>query len=136
MSRNPVNFFVAIPPVYERGIQDSRQCGRPWNWRSRPKSWDSSGEFLSLAAGTDIAPLLEGLPGDACQAPHWGYMIEGGVVVTYEDGTTDTCRASDVFYWPPGHSVRVTDDAEVIMFSPQLEHTTVLDHMLAKMTAV
>ena len=80
--------------------------------------------------------VLEGLPGDACQAPHWGYMIEGGVVVTYEDGTTDTCRASDVFYWPPGHSVRVTDDAEVIMFSPQLEHTTVLDHMLAKMTAV
>ena len=95
-----------------------------------------SGEFLSLAAGTDIAPLLESLPGDACQARHWGYMIEGGVVVTYEDGTTETCRASDVFYWPPGHSVRVTDDAEVIMFSPQIEHTTVLDHMLAKMTAV
>jgi hypothetical protein len=92
-----------------------------------------AGEYLSLAAGTDIAPLLQGLPGDACQAPHWGYMIEGAVVVTYEDGSTDTCRASDVFYWPAGHSVRVTDDAEVIMFSPQVEHTAVMDHMLVKM---
>lgn len=27
-------------------------------------------EFFSLAAGTDIAPLLQGLDGDTCHAPH------------------------------------------------------------------
>ena len=79
-------------------------------------------EYFSLGAGTDIAPLLEGLEDDACQAPHWGYMIPGTVVVTYTDGTEETCAGGDLFYWPPGHSVRVVDDAEVILFSPQAEH--------------
>jgi hypothetical protein len=91
------------------------------------------GEYFSLAAGTDIAPLLKGLEDDACQAPHWGYMLRGEVVVTYTDGTVDTCRAEDLFYWPPGHSVRVVKDADVILFSPQREHTHVLDHMLKAM---
>lgn len=92
-----------------------------------------SGEYFSLGAGTDIAPLLQGLHDDACHAPHWGYVISGGLVVDYTDKTSDVCNGGDIFYWPPGHSVRVTDDAEVILFSPQQEHTDVLDHMLDKM---
>ena len=92
-----------------------------------------AGEYFSLGAGTDIAPLLQGLDGDTCHAPHWGYMISGDVVVDYTDGSADTCVGGDIFYWPPGHSVRVTEDAEVVLFSPQAEHTQVLDHMVAKM---
>ena len=94
------------------------------------------GEFFTLGAGTDIAPLLEGLVDDACQAPHWGYMVSGAVVVTYTDGTAERCSAQDLFHWPPGHSVRVLEDAEVVLFSPQDEHGDVLDHMLARMTGV
>jgi hypothetical protein len=93
------------------------------------------GEYFSLGAGTDIAPLLKGLEGDACQAPHWGYMISGSVVISYTDGSEETCSAGDLFYWPPGHSVRVLDDAEVILFSPQIEHAQVMDHMLAQMAS-
>ena len=92
-----------------------------------------AGEYFSLGAGTDIAPLLQGLEGDACQAPHWGYLISGRVVVTYTGGSRETCAGGDLFYWPPGHSVRVEEDADVILFSPQKEHTHVMDHMLAKM---
>ncbi len=91
------------------------------------------GEYFSLGAGTDIAPLLKGLKDDGCQAPHWGYMISGEVVVTYTDGKTDTCAESDLFYWPPGHTVRVVKDAEVILFSPHREHTATMDHMLNAM---
>ena len=91
-------------------------------------------EYFSLGAGTDIAPLREGLDGDLCQAAHWGYLIEGEVVVSYADGTHETCTTGDLFHWPAGHSVRVERDAEVILFSPQDEHSRVLDHMLAKMT--
>lgn len=91
------------------------------------------GEYFSLKAGIDIAPLLKGLRGDACHSPHWGYMIAGEVVVTYTDGRVDTCRTNDLFYWPPGHTVRVVDDAEVVLFSPQREHTEVMDHMLEAM---
>lgn len=92
-----------------------------------------SAEYFSLAAGTDIAPLLKGLKDDGCHAPHWGYMVAGEVVVSYTDGTTETCKESDLFHWPPGHSVRVVRDSEVVMFSPQREHTEVLDHMLDAM---
>jgi hypothetical protein len=91
------------------------------------------GEYFSLGSGTDIAPLLKGLEGDACQAPHWGSMLSGSVVVSYTDGTEETCSSADLFYWPPGHSVRVVDDAEVILFSPAAEHSDVMDHMLTVM---
>ena len=87
------------------------------------------GEYFSLAAGTDIAPLLKGLQGDACQAPHWGYMLSGEVVVSYTSGKSETCAEGDLFYWPPGHSVRVVKDAEVILFSPQHEHGEVIEHL-------
>lgn len=86
-------------------------------------------EYFSLGAGTDIAPLLAGLEDDACQAPHWGYVISGHLVVTYTSGDEDACAGGDLFYWPPGHSVRVIDDAEVVLFSPHVEHGAVMDHM-------
>lgn len=91
-------------------------------------------EWFSMAAGTDLAPLLEGLDGDMCHGPHWGYLADGEVVVSYRDGTSERCRSGDLFYWPPGHSVRVEEDAELIMFSPQDEHTEVMDHILAKLS--
>jgi len=91
------------------------------------------GEFFTLGAGTDIAPLLQGLEADACQAPHWGYVVTGALVVTYTDGTEEQCVAHDLFYWPPGHSVRVLEDAEVVLFSPQDQHGHVMDHMLGVM---
>jgi hypothetical protein len=90
-------------------------------------------EWFSLGAGTDIAPLLKGLPSDSCDAPHWGYLMSGEVTTTYVDGTTETLAGGDLFYWPPGHSVRVEQDAEVILFSPAREHNAVLDHMKAAM---
>ena len=92
-----------------------------------------AGEYFSLAAGTDIAPLLKGLENDACDSPHWGFMLSGEVVVTYTNGDEETVTGDDLFYWPPGHSVRVVHDAEVILFSPQAEHIAVMDHMAAQM---
>lgn len=93
-----------------------------------------SGEYFSLAAGTDISPLLKGLEDDLCQAPHWGYLLQGEVMVTFADGKEEATRGGDIFYWPPGHTVKVTEDAEVILFSPQHEHSEVIDHMLGKMS--
>jgi hypothetical protein len=93
-----------------------------------------SGEYFSLAAGTDISPLLQGLEGDLCQAPHWGYVLQGELTVTYADGSHEVISGGDLFYWPPGHTVKVGQDAEVILFSPQHEHSEVIDHMLQKMS--
>jgi hypothetical protein len=72
---------------------------------------------------------LKGLENDLCQAPHWGYLIEGEVTVTYADGEEETISGGELFYWPPGHTVKVGKDAEVILFSPQAEHCAVVSHM-------
>lgn len=88
-----------------------------------------AGEYFSLGAGTDITPLLKGLEGDLCQAPHWGYLMEGEVTVTYKDGKHETVSGGDLFYWPPGHTLQVGRDAEIILFSPQVEHCKVIDHL-------
>lgn len=88
-----------------------------------------AGEYFSLKRGTDIAPLLEGLDTGLCQSPHWGYMIQGEVTVTYLHGVEETVHTGDVFYWPPGHTVRVGEDAEIILFSPQAEHCKVVEHL-------
>lgn len=93
------------------------------------------GEYFSLGAGADIAPLLEGLEGDLCQAPHWGYLIQGQITVTYADGTEESLKGGDLFYWPPGHTVRVGEDAEVILFSPQEEHGKVIEHLRGKLVS-
>jgi hypothetical protein len=87
------------------------------------------GEYFSLGAGTDITPLLKGLEGDLCQSPHWGYLIDGEVTITYQDGKQETTSEGDLFYWPPGHTLKVGRDAEIILFSPQAEHCAVVDHL-------
>ena len=94
-----------------------------------------SGEYFSLAAGVDTTPLFQGLRGNACQCPHWGFVLRGRVTTTDESGTTETVKANDLFYWPPGHNVRVDEDAELVMFSPQHEHTHVINHMREKVGA-
>lgn len=88
-----------------------------------------TGEYFSLDAGTDLAPLLKGLENDLCHSPHWGYLIEGEVTITYHDDTRETVTAGDIFYWPPGHTVKVGQDAEIILFSPQAEHCAVVNHI-------
>jgi hypothetical protein len=93
-----------------------------------------SGEYFSLAAGMDISPLLQGLEGDLCQTPHWGYLLQGDLTVTYADGTCETINGGDLFHWPPGHTVKVGEDAEIILFSPQHEHGKVMDHILGKLS--
>jgi quercetin dioxygenase-like cupin family protein len=70
-----------------------------------------------------------------CFSPHWGYLLHGRVVVTYDD-TTEVCAAGQVFHWPAGHTVRVEDDAEIVMFSPAAEHLAVMNHMLETLATI
>jgi hypothetical protein len=94
-----------------------------------------SGEYFTLAAGVDTTPLFEGLEGDLCQCPHWGFVLSGQLTTVDGEGIEETVQTNDLFYWPPGHNVRVDADAEVVMFSPQDEHTRVIEHMREKVHA-
>jgi hypothetical protein len=94
-----------------------------------------SGEFFTLSKGVDTTPLFIGLEGDQCQCPHWGYVLSGQLTTTDALGEKETVQANDLFYWPPGHNVKVDADAEIIMFSPEHEHSHVIDHMIEMVSA-
>ena len=91
-----------------------------------------SGEYFTLSKGVDTTPLFQGLDGDLCQCPHWGFVLQGQLTTTDVGGSHETVKANDLFYWPAGHNVKVDADAEIVMFSPQREHSHVIDHMIAK----
>ncbi len=91
-----------------------------------------SGEYFTLNAGVDTTPLFQGLHGNACQCPHWGFVLRGQITTIDASGRKETVAANDLFYWPPGHNVKVDADAEIVMFSPQHEHTRVINHMIDK----
>lgn len=89
-----------------------------------------SGEYFSLSAGVDTTPLFIGLEGNLCQCPHWGYLISGQLTTTDANDVEEIVNAKELFYWPEGHNVKVNADAEIVMFSPQHEHSHVINHMI------
>jgi hypothetical protein len=94
-----------------------------------------SGECFTLSAGVHTTPLFVGLEGSVCHCPHWGFVLRGQITTTDIQGGRETVRTNDLFYCPPGHNVRVDEGAEIIMFSPQHEHTHVIHHMREKVGA-
>lgn len=124
VAKDDVDIRLEIPGAVIRqrkGFGDARGFG------------DISGEFFTLAAGVDTTPLFEGLDGNLCQCPHWGFVLRGRLTTTNANGAQETVSANDLFYWPPGHNVKVDADSEIIMFSPQHEHGRVIDHMIEKL---
>ncbi len=70
--------------------------------------------WASLPAGTDMGPVLEGLPGDRCPSDHWGIVLEGAITMTHADGTEEVTSAGEVYYWPSGHTA-VSDSGAVLI---------------------
>jgi hypothetical protein len=84
--------------------------------------------FERLRAGVETAPLYKGLPDDACQSPHWGYVISGRLRVVATDGSEETVDAGQAYYMAPGHNVIVEEDALIVEFSPAHERTKTMQH--------
>lgn len=89
--------------------------------------------FNEMPKGTDITPLLQGLKNDSCQCLHWGYLIEGGMRVIYDDGSEEVLRTGDVFYLPPGHTAITEENTKLLDFSPTEELNEVMEHIGKKM---
>ncbi len=72
-------------------------------FESREVEWsDVTVEWDTTTRSLDLAPFLEGLPGDRCQCHHYGYMIKGSLIVQYTDHE-ETIGAGRVFHIAPGH---------------------------------
>ena len=104
--------------------------------RSLPGYGGMTVAFNEMPAGTDIGPLLEGLEHNSCQCPHWGYVVEGAVLIKYDDGTEEKLNAGDVFYLPPGHTAIVEKDLKMIDFSPEDELKKVMEHIEKKLARI
>ena len=90
--------------------------------------------FNEIPAGTDFSPLLQGLKNNSCHCQHWGYVLEGDLLVKYDNGRKETLTAGDVFYLPPGHTAIVVKDLKFLDFSPEKELNEVMSHIAKKMT--
>ncbi|MGJ9423307.1 cupin domain-containing protein [Aeromicrobium sp. CF3.5] len=77
--------------------------------------------FTIFDEDIDATPLLEGLPQDECQCPHWGYVIEGRMIVSV-GGVDEVYETGEAFYTPPGHvPIHHQAHTKVVMFSPEDE---------------
>lgn len=103
----------------------------------RVSEWeDMAVAYVELDAGADATPLLEGLPNDKCDCPHWGYMLKGAIHLKYKDGSEEVCKAGEMFYWPDGHTVWVKEDTAFVEFSPKNKLKKVYDHIGEKAAAM
>lgn len=89
--------------------------------------------YPRIPAGFDSRPYFRGLPAGLCQIGHWGYVMEGELVVTYPD-REEAVRAGQVFYSPPGHSVRHTETTRMLELSPLHEWNSTMSAWRANAT--
>ncbi|HOZ97161.1 MAG TPA: hypothetical protein PKY86_01665 [Niabella sp.] len=91
--------------------------------------------YMNIPGPADFTPMFEGLPGNMCNSPHWGYMLEGSVKIQYPGGKEETVHAGEVFYWPAPHTGVIEKSAKFIDFSPDGKFIQVIEHVGKKMAA-
>ena len=102
----------------------------------RGQDWGgTTSAYMEYPAGLDFGPMLEGLEGDLCQCPHWGYLIEGRIRVSYADGSEEIVNTGDLYYWPSGHTILVEEAVRMVEFSPHDQMSHVLTHVVGKLQA-
>ncbi len=99
--------------------------------RTQELGGDMSVLYMRASKGTDLGPVLKGLPDDLCQCQHWGYVIKGRIRLRTKQGE-ETYDAGQVFYWAPGHAPEALEDSEFFDFSPTKEINATVDHVKAQ----
>jgi hypothetical protein len=84
-----------------------------------------------LGADADLTPLLQGLPGDRCPSPHWGYAFEGRMWWRFGD-REESVGAGEAFYAPPGHTAGADAGSEFLVFSATGTMSPVEQHMMRR----
>ncbi len=83
---------------------------------------------VHLPAGTDMSPVLQGLPGDRCPSPHWGIVLEGAITIEHADGAFETASAGEVFHWPAGHTGTTDGPCTFLEIGPVAEMRAFSEH--------
>jgi hypothetical protein len=74
--------------------------------------------YLHVPGGTDMGPVLAGLPNDRCPSPHWGIVLAGSIRVEHADGSHETATAGQIYHWPAGHTATTDEDVVFLEVGP------------------
>ncbi|MFJ9146792.1 hypothetical protein ACIRP7_01665 [Streptomyces sp. NPDC102270] len=99
--------------------------------RTKPIGGGMSVGYFRLPEGTDMGSALKGLDGDACQCPHWGYLLKGRLKMLTPTGEEEY-EAGQAYHWGPGHVPVALEDREYVDFSPTEDLRTVIDHVTSR----
>ncbi|HVM40337.1 MAG TPA: cupin domain-containing protein [Acidimicrobiia bacterium] len=91
--------------------------------------------FARVPAGTDMSPVLEGLPNDRCPSPHWGVVLEGSIHIVHADGSEEVTRAGEAYHWPAGHTAYTDEDTAFFEVAPVAAMRQFGEHAKAKLSA-
>ena len=94
---------------------------------------DMAIRYAHLPAGTDMGPVLEGLPDDRCPSPHWGMVLEGAIRMFHADGTEEVTHAGDAYHWPAGHTAVTEAPTVFLEIGPVTAMRQFGDHAKAKL---
>src|SRR2546429_9891787 len=87
-------------------------------YSSRMVDWGSmTVGFEHAEAGQDASSMLEGLPDNRCQAPHWGYLFSGTMGVEYAD-RTETIEGPREYRVETGYSISVATHCDALGVTP------------------
>ena len=89
---------------------------------------DMAIRHATLPPGTDMTPVLQGLPGDRCPSPHWGIVLAGQIRITHDDGSEEDAGAGDVYHWPAGHTGVTSEGVTFIEIGPTAEMRSFSEH--------
>jgi hypothetical protein len=92
--------------------------------------------FESYAHDEDPTPLFAGLPDNACQARHWGVVLEGTLVLHYLDGNEDVIEAGEAYYARAGHLPWFKAGTRLIEFTPSTERNQTMSVVMANVAAI
>jgi hypothetical protein len=100
---------------------------------TRGVTWgDLTLRHIQLPPGVDFTPLFKGLPGDLCQCPHWGYVLQGSIRLRYADGSEEVTSAGEVFFWEGGHTGWTDEGVTFLELSPADAIGPVLEHLASQ----
>jgi hypothetical protein len=94
---------------------------------------DMAVRYAQVPAGTDMSPVLEGLPGDRCPSQHWGLVLSGALTLVHHDGTTEHTSAGEAYHWRAGHTATTAEGAVFLEIGPVETMRAFGDHAKAKL---
>lgn len=101
---------------------------------TRYAEWgDMAVRYARIPAGTDMGPVLEGLPDDRCPSDHWGIVLEGALTLIHADGSKEETAAGEVYFWPRGHTAISHDGAAFLEVGPVAAMRQFSEHAKAKL---